>query len=125
MAAPGVSAAAIASSVPMGAGAGAYSFSIEGRPLSDPGLVQDAETFAVSAGYFTTLGIPLKAGRLLQSGDGASAPGAAVISAGDVRNEALAKEPYPQLYLPSAQMPMRSMYLAVRAAGVPVRRTTC
>ncbi len=149
-AAPGVRSAALASTVPLGAGAGTYDFSIEGRPLADPGLVQDTETFSVSPGYFPTLGIPLKAGRLLESGDGASAPGVAVISeamarrfwpgqeplgarlsldgerwftvvgvVGDVRNATLAKEPYPQLYLPFAQMPMSSMYLAVRAAGEP------
>ena len=40
--------------------------------------------------------------------------------AGDIRQERLDGEPYPQAYLPFAQSPSRSMVLAIRSAGDPL-----
>jgi putative ABC transport system permease protein len=39
---------------------------------------------------------------------------------GDVRADELQKEPYPQLYFPSTQMPKRMMFLTVRTTGAPM-----
>jgi putative ABC transport system permease protein len=55
-----------------------------------PDEVNHVQTDAVSPGYFSTLGIPLVAGREFNAGDGSSAPKVAVI------NEALAKKYFGQ-----------------------------
>lgn len=48
--------------------------------LAGTGKTGDADYRTASAGYFTTLGIPLRRGRLFQESDGPDAPHAAVIS---------------------------------------------
>jgi len=75
---PGVAAAGVTNAVPLG-GAPAWSFIIEGQ-TADANGVQDAETFAVSPGYFRTLEVPLRAGRLFEPQDGPSTPRVALIS---------------------------------------------
>jgi putative ABC transport system permease protein len=85
---PGVQAAGVVTAVPFGEGLPVLDVTIEGR-TPPPGAMEDAETFAVSPGYFQAMGIPLLAGRLLEPRDGASAPRVAVI------NETLARR-----YLP-------------------------
>lgn len=73
---PGVLAAAMSSRYPFeaelitaGAEAVSFSFEIEGRQL-EPGQAPPVSTFAaVSTDYFKTLGIPLKAGRLIEDTD--------------------------------------------------------
>jgi predicted permease len=85
---PGVEAAGLTNAVPLGSGAPYNSFVIEGR-VPEPNAVEDVEAFTVNAGYFRSLSIPLRAGRLFESQDGPSAPGAAVI------NEAMARRYWP------------------------------
>jgi putative ABC transport system permease protein len=77
---PGVRAAAAINRRPL---AGTYwnsSYTIAGRPRPQPGQEPDTYFRTVTPGYFTTLGIPLVAGRVLGRGDVAGAPGAVVIS---------------------------------------------
>jgi putative ABC transport system permease protein len=79
---PGVRSAAMSEDLPM-AGASYISFSIAGRPPGDsrPGSApEDLQPFAVSPDYFSTLGIPLRRGRLFGEGDGPDAPTVAVIN---------------------------------------------
>src|SRR5271163_504923 len=84
---PGVLSAAVSSRYPFepetitgGPESVSFSFQIEGRAL-EPGQSPPVSTFAsVSPDYFTTLGIPLKAGRLLADTDKSKAPGVAVIN---------------------------------------------
>jgi putative ABC transport system permease protein len=146
---PGVESSGITNAVPLG-GAPAWSFSIEGEtPATN--AVQDAEAFAVSPGYFRTLAIPLRSGRLFEPQDGPTAQRVALISqtlasrywpgrdplgarvsvdgttwatvvgvVGDVRADAIEKEPYPQLYFPFTQVSLRTMFLTVRTEGEPM-----
>jgi putative ABC transport system permease protein len=76
---PGVEAAGIINAVPLASGTPYNTFTIQGR-APDPNAVEDAETFSVSPGYFRSLGIPLRSGRLLESQDGASAQPVALIN---------------------------------------------
>ena len=55
-------------------------YAIDGRPARDAGEEQLAGLQSVSAGYFATLGIELRRGRLLQDSDRADAPAVAVVS---------------------------------------------
>jgi putative ABC transport system permease protein len=84
---PGVLSAAISSRYPFepeaitgGPESFSFQFQIEGRAL-EPGQAPPVSTFAaVSPDYFKTLGIPLKAGRLLAETDRDKAPYVAVIN---------------------------------------------
>ena len=84
---PGVLSAAISSRYPFepemitgGPASVSFSFQIEGHAL-EPGQAPPVSTFAsVSTDYFKTLGIPLKAGRLLAATDRDKAPDVVVIN---------------------------------------------
>ena len=56
------------------------SFTVEGRPPAEPGQEPSMEMRAATDGYFQTLGIPLKRGRLFTEADSAQSPQVAVLS---------------------------------------------
>ncbi|CAN5504144.1 ABC transporter permease [soil metagenome] len=84
---PGVSRAALITHLPFGGNDWGNSFEVEGRPANE--AADSAQIRPVSSGYFSTLGIPLKAGRDFSERDDENAPGAAIIS------ELLAKRYWP------------------------------
>jgi putative ABC transport system permease protein len=79
---PGVRSAAMSEDLPM-SGASYVSFSIAGRPprqATTGAAPEDLQPFAVSPEYFSTLGIPLRHGRLFETGDGPDALRVAVVN---------------------------------------------
>ena len=86
-AAPGVEAAAIATSMPP-YGAGNYEMQTEGRPRTS---IQDVGQNAVSADYFRVLRIALRRGRVFDRRDTAASESVAVV------NAALVREYFPAL----------------------------
>jgi predicted permease len=68
-AAPGVTSAALGLAIPFSGGAESGSFNIEGRPAppGDPGPHGDVRF--ITPGYFATLGIPLRSGRVFTDQD--------------------------------------------------------
>ena len=64
-----------------------YGFHIRDRRLSNESNAPSADTYSVSPGYFTVMKIPLKRGRLFDSGDRADAPRVALISEGCAREQ--------------------------------------
>jgi putative ABC transport system permease protein len=76
---PGVRSAGVVSSLPYAGHPSGREFTIEGRAV-ERGGVPKAMCQIASPGYFETLRIPLRAGRLLSDSDGAAAPRVAVIS---------------------------------------------
>src|SRR5882724_1986545 len=85
---PGVTAAAFTSQLPLSGDSDIYGLQFESSP-NDPQQDHGAFRYAVTPGYFETLGIPLRSGRLLDAHDVAGAPAAALIS------EAFAKRKFP------------------------------
>jgi putative ABC transport system permease protein len=83
---PGVTAAAFTSQLPLSGDSDEY-----GARFEDDDLESSYPVFryAVTPGYFETIGIPLRRGRLLEARDVAGAPGAIIIS------ESLAKHRFP------------------------------
>lgn len=88
---PGVTAAALTSQLPLSGDADLYGVDFEAAPAVDPGQIRGSFRHAVSPGYFETLSIPLRRGRLLDERDREDAPPAAVIS------ESLARRRLPGL----------------------------
>jgi putative ABC transport system permease protein len=86
---PGVESAGFATSVPLEWRGGTSIIAIEGRP-HEPGLAYDANHRQISAGYFETVGTPLRQGRFFRSGDDDRAPLVAIV------NEALARQYWPE-----------------------------
>ena len=82
---PGVTGAAMASTLPL-AGAGGSSFEIEGRPVTDPANRPRVSVVDAGPGYFETLGVTIQRGRSFREADGT--PGNEVI----VINQRLATE---------------------------------
>jgi putative ABC transport system permease protein len=82
---PGVTHAALASTLPLG-GAGQSKFEIEGQPAGDPAKRPRVSVVDAGPGYFETLGVTLQRGRAFAEADGA--PGSEVI----VINRRLATE---------------------------------
>ena len=78
---PGVKSASLINSAPFGMMFIQTDFDIEGQPK--PTLY--AGTPKIDAGYFTTMGIPLRAGRDFTAGDTADAPKVAIVSERIVR----------------------------------------
>ena len=64
-------------------------FTLEGRPLPQPGSEPEAHFRPIVPGYFETLGTPLLRGRAFAPGDDAEAPGVVIV------NESFARLHYP------------------------------
>lgn len=76
---PGVTAAAFVSNLPGSGSANSSFITVEGQPpVSGPAPLAQAQS--VSASYFSTLGIPLAAGRFFTPSDGPEAAPVAVVS---------------------------------------------
>ena len=86
---PGVASAALTSQLPLSGDFDVYGVHFESSPA--PMTVADggAYRYAVSPGYFETMGIPLRSGRVLDDRDRADAPLAVII------NESLARRRFP------------------------------
>jgi predicted permease len=82
---PGVTNAALASTLPLG-GAGEFKFEIEGQTIGDPAKRPRVSVVDAGPGYFETLGVTLQRGRAFGEADGT--PGSEVI----VINRRLATE---------------------------------
>jgi len=85
---PGVASAAFTSQLPLSGDFDKYGVQWESVPVN-ANEDQSALRYAVTPGYFETLGIPLERGRLLTARDSADAPPVAVI------NESFAKRKFP------------------------------
>ena len=85
---PGLKGAATVSVFPL-VGGNTTRFIVEGEPVPPPGQQTEANMREVSAGYFTTMGIPLVNGRHFSERDNAAAPGAVIV------NQTLARRVFP------------------------------
>ena len=90
---PGVGAAAYTSQLPLSGDDDEYGAHFEG---DDPNAGYNVFRYAVSAGYFETIGIPLAHGRVLDSRDDADAPRAVVVSASLARRKFWGRDPIGQ-----------------------------
>jgi putative ABC transport system permease protein len=86
---PGVASAAFTSQLPLSGDFEKYGVQFESSPNDDPNADHSALRYAVSPGYFETMGIPLRRGRLLDEHDVAGTPVAVLI------NESFAKRKFP------------------------------
>jgi len=85
---PGVEAAGAVFPVPLSGSASTASFSVEGRPVTPESQVTAGITWA-TPGYFESLRIPLRSGRLLTDRDRDDAPPVIVV------NETMARQVWP------------------------------
>jgi Acidobacterial duplicated orphan permease len=86
---PGVQSAGFASYVPLSGLENGWSFVIAGRPPLPTGTYNMTNYRPVSAGYFETMGIPLRQGRSFTSADTTESPWVVVI------NDSMAREYWP------------------------------
>jgi putative ABC transport system permease protein len=86
---PGVVSASAIDGLPFGAGAGGGDFQIAGRPWPTSEAVPDVQKRIAMPGYFQTMGIPLKQGRLFTEQDNAG-----------VRRVALVDETFAKSFFP-------------------------
>ncbi|MBI4473355.1 MAG: ABC transporter permease, partial [Acidobacteria bacterium] len=86
---PGVESAASISSLPLSGSVQSGSFMIEGRQLAQGEPMPHGDRWAASDGYFETMKIPLREGRLFTDRDAADAPPVAIV------DEALARKYWP------------------------------
>src|SRR5256885_1037852 len=77
---PGVEFAGATSALPLSGAASNFGFEVDGRPPLEPGKFQTAEVTSVTPDYFSAMQIPLRAGRLFDTGDREGAPRVAIIS---------------------------------------------
>ncbi len=86
---PGVQSASVASTVPLWGRTGVAPVLLPGEPTSAEETREYTQFRAVSDDYFVTMGIPLKAGRVLETSDGPSTPPVMVV------NETFARRYFP------------------------------
>ena len=86
---PGIASAGVTSVLPLSGMNVRSDFTIVGRPVSDPSQTPGAQNRWVDAGYFATLGIPVRRGRAFTDSDDGRAPGVAVV------DEVLARSLWP------------------------------
>src|SRR5579862_6490705 len=90
---PGVTSAAFTSQLPL---SGDFeSYGVQLADDSDRGF-EPAFRYSVSPGYFATMGIPLRIGRLLDERDRAGAPGAVLVSESFAKRRFAGKDPLGQ-----------------------------
>lgn len=145
---PGVLAVGGSKTVPLHGGGEGYSFTLPGR--AEP-VAPDSGVLIVTPGYFRALGIPLLQGRDFTNADEAASalvlvvneafarrylPGRNAVGetlqlgeaelrivgmVGDVRTDAIAREPAPAVYAPAYLLPRSSMKLFIRTASDPLQ----
>jgi predicted permease len=76
---PGVTAVGTTNVAPFSGGGTSIPFAVEGRAEA-PGTFPQADWRSVTPGYFATLGVRLRRGRLLEESDGPTAPRVLVVS---------------------------------------------
>ncbi|HET7536218.1 MAG TPA: ABC transporter permease, partial [Candidatus Didemnitutus sp.] len=76
---PGVEHAALTNPLPMSGGGNQNGFYVEGAPVPPPGQLASTEYNMASPDYFTTMGIPLTAGRNFTPQDKTGAPSVIII----------------------------------------------
>jgi putative ABC transport system permease protein len=77
---PGVTAAALTSQLPLSGDVDLYGLHVDPPSADDPGEIQGTFRYSVSPGYFQTMRIPLRRGRLFDERDREDAPRVALIS---------------------------------------------
>jgi predicted permease len=77
---PGVQSAAFTAYLPLSGTDNSWAFDIEGRPENPSGVYDITNYRPVSAGYFETIGIPLRRGRAFDSGDSEDHPLVVVVN---------------------------------------------
>jgi putative ABC transport system permease protein len=90
---PGVAGAALTSQLPLGGDRDLYGVRFEPAPADDPGELGGTFRYAVSPGFFETMGLPVQRGRALDARDRAGAPLAAVISASLAQRRLAGRDP--------------------------------
>jgi putative ABC transport system permease protein len=88
---PGVENAGASNGLPLAIGRGDWSFDIEGRPRMNGRRPGAADAFAITPGYFESLRIPLRRGRMPAASDTESAPAVVFI------NETAARAIFPDV----------------------------
>jgi putative ABC transport system permease protein len=147
---PGVEHAGTAAVTPLTGNNWTVGFARPEHPVARGERAPEVGWQAASGGYFTALGIPLRAGRLFEPRDAAPAPPVVIISeeiarrffpgedpigrlfqggdgtmeivgvVGDVRRAALADAPRADMYFPLEQSPQAQTTLFVKTTGEPV-----
>ena len=149
---PGVTAAAATTLLPMSGPGPRLTFSVEGAPPPPPNVNPEIGVVSVTPDYFRTIGARLVLGRDFTDRDHDQAPAVAVINEAAVRRwfpdgnpigkrvrmsgvrevvgvvaDVLQGDPKgqtaPQLFLPNAQRPVRSVWIVFRTANTPVALT--
>jgi len=88
---PGVEAAGGITALPLQGNSGFRGYEIVGKPVSSSGGERTAVRNVVSEGYFKTMGIPVRRGRVFQESDNEGAPRVAVI------NDTLAQQQFKEM----------------------------
>jgi predicted permease len=147
---PVVHAAGAIGYLPLGGGGNWGRFTVEGEPPVRPGSEPTAERCWVTPGYFATMGIPIRRGRVFTERDTAEQPPVVVINetlarqffssrdplgkrlraggawrtvvgvVSDAKSGSLEREGGPQLYLPHAQWPWAGMTVVLHTDGNPL-----
>jgi putative ABC transport system permease protein len=99
-AAPGVSAAAVASPLPLSGGVSMGSYFVDGRAYASPNDAPLANFYTVSGDYFRAFGVPLKRGRSFARADAIGRPFVAVVSETLAREQFKGKDPIGQRVMP-------------------------
>lgn len=86
---PGVESIALTSQLPFAEDQDNAGMTAEGRGAQDFGDAPDAQRFAITAGYFATLRVPIRAGRAFHAGDTATSEPVIIV------NEAAARTLWP------------------------------
>ena len=149
---PGVTGVAATTLLPMSGPGPRLTFSVEGAPPPPPNVNPEIGVVSVTPDYFRTIGARLVLGRDFTDRDHDQAPAVAVINEAAVRRwfpdgnpigkrvrmsgvreivgvvaDVLQGDPKgqtaPQLFLPNAQRPVRSVWIVVRTANTPVALT--
>jgi predicted permease len=146
---PGVTAAAAATILPLGTRGSMIGFRVDGAPPPPPDVNMEIAAASVTPEFFATIGIPLRRGRGLTDRDSQDAPRVGVINeaatrrwfpdedpvgrdvlangvrveivgvVSDMRLRDVREAPAPQLFMPYAQRPARTVRVVVRTATDP------
>ena len=146
---PGVSAAGAATILPLGTRGSMIGFAVDGAPPPSADVNMEIAAASVTPEFFGTIGVPLRRGRGLTDRDSQDAPRVGVINeaatrrwfsnedpigrfvlangvrveivgvVSDMRLRDVREPPVPQLFMPYAQRPARTVRVVVRTATDP------